>query len=250
MSQNGAMNPAGRTRSRRGSPRFLLLGLLMLVASTAGFWPQYFSAVLGGAVAPHARHWAIHLHAFLFMGWLIAFIVQAGLIFAGRRKAHFMLGPWLAAFGGVAAAFGLFAGILLAARLGERTGAPDFAASFVFAPIIDMVLLAAFLAYGTANTARPEIHKRAMFAATYAIALVGLARLVDHLGLFETAFGWQPIMLSPLLIAIAWDLVAERRIYGVLAAALAVQATRLYHEVLTETELWLPIGRAILEPFS
>lgn len=247
MSGSGASKPERNLPGR--SPYFLLLGLLLLFLSALGFWPQYFSALLGGTMAPHARFWAVHAHALLFTGWLVAFIVQAGLIFAGRRQIHFRLGPWLAAYGFAAALFGLFAGVLLAARMGQRTGAPDLAASFVFAPILDVMLLAGFLAYAVANTGRPEVHKRAMFAASYAIAFVGLARLVDRFGLFDTAYGWQPALLAPLLIAVAVDLVAVRKIYGVLAVALAIQGARLYHEVLTDTEAWRRIGRAILSPF-
>ena len=32
---------------RRRSPFFLMLGLLMLVLAIVGFWPQYFSALVG-----------------------------------------------------------------------------------------------------------------------------------------------------------------------------------------------------------
>lgn len=238
-----------RTRPRGRSPYFLVLGLILLIAAAAGFWPQYFSAFFGGEMAQHARHWIVHLHAGLFTLWLVAFIAQAGLIYSGRASVHFRIGPYLAGYGFLAAAIGLFAGVALVARFAGRTGDADAAASFVFAPILDVALLAGFLAFAIANTARPEIHKRAMFAASYAIAFVGLARLAERFGLFETAWAWQPFMLAPLLIAIATDFILDRKIYAVLAAALAIQAARLYHEILTDTQAWRGIGRTILAPF-
>lgn len=238
-------------RQSGAKPHFYpLMGALMLVLTLAGFWPQYFSAPFGGTMADHARHWIVHLHAAIFTGWMAMFIAQALAIRTGRGALHHRLGPWMAGYGFAAAAFGLVAGLALVARSGARTGSPDDAASFAFAVCLDMALLAAFLAVAVANTKRPDIHKRAMLVATYCIAFVGIARLVGHLGLFETAFLWQPAMLSPLLIALARDALIERRLHPVLAAATLIQGARLYHEAFSQSALWLPVGRALIAPFS
>ena len=73
-----------RTRRRSRSPFFTLLGLLLLVLAIGGFWPQYFIAAIGGTPEPTTRFWLIHLHAALFVAWLVAYIVQSALVLSGR----------------------------------------------------------------------------------------------------------------------------------------------------------------------
>lgn len=238
----------GRTRLRK-SPFFTILGLLMLVLAIGGFWPQYFSAVTGRTPDATTQFWLIHLHAGLFTAWLLFYISQATLIMTGHARVHLKMGPWLAAYGFVIAAIGLYAAGLLAHRLGLRQNDFEAAAAFVFFPVIDMVYFAGFLAAAVAYRKRPHLHKRAMFLATFSIAVVGVGRLVFRAG-FESAVVWQPLMLTPLLVAIAYDLFICRRLYAIMAIGLIVHLIRLNAEPFTVTEGWLPIGRTLLAPFG
>lgn len=241
-----ATNVRGRLRR---SPVFTLLGLLMLALAIAGFWPQYFSAVTGRPPAATTQFWLIHLHAALFTSWLLLYIWQAGLIMTGEARIHVKLGPWLAAYGFLVALVGLYAAGLLAHRFGVRENDPDAGAAFIFFPVIDMIYFAGFLAAAVAWRKRPDLHKRAMFLATFSIAVVGLGRLVGRMG-FEPALAWQTLNLAPLLIALAYDASICRRLYGVMAVGLLVHLLRLNAEPFVATEAWLPIGRALLAPFS
>ena len=236
-------------RSRSRSPFFTLLGLLLLVTAVGGFWPQYFTVSVGGTAEPTTRFWLIHLHAALFVGWLAAYIYQSALVMSGRTATHLKTGPWLAGFGFVTALVGLFAAGKLAARFGERMRDIDAGASFVFFPLIDMVYFAGFLAVALVFRKRPQIHKRAMFVASFSIAVVGWGRLVARFG-YESPWIWQPLILAPLLLVIAYDLAAQRKVYWVMAAGLAVHLLRLNAEGFVETELWLPVGRALVAPFG
>lgn len=237
--------PVRRRRAR--SPAFALLGLLMLLLAIGGFWPQYFSAVLGRAPEPTTRFWLIHLHAAVFVTWLLAYIFQAGLVLSGRTRVHLRTGPWIAGFGFAAAILGLFAASRLGARFGERMRDFDAGASFVFFPVIDMVYFAGFLAIAVAFRKRPEIHKRAMFVATFSIAVVGWGRFVARFG-FDSPWVWQPLILAPLLLVIAHDLVVQRKVYAVMAAGLLVHWLRLNADGFTTTEWWLPLGRFLVAP--
>jgi hypothetical protein len=220
----------------------------MLALAVGGFWPQYFSAVTGRTPGITTQFWMIHLHAALFTLWLLLYISQATLIMTGQARVHLKMGPWLAAYGFASAAVGLCAAGLLAARLGQRENDFEAAASFVFFPVIDMVYFAGFLAAAVAYRKVPHLHKRAMFLATFSIAVVGLGRLVGRTG-FESAFVWQPLNLAPLLIAIAYDIVVCRKVYAVMAAGLLVHLMRLNAEQFANSEAWLPIGRALIVPF-
>lgn len=242
-------DPASARKRFRKSPFFTLLGLLMLVLAVAGFWPQYFSAVTGRTPAPTTQFWLIHVHAALFTGWLLLYISQAALIAMGRARIHVALGPWLAAYGFIIAVVGIYAAGLLANRLGVRENSLDAAAAFIFFPLIDMVYFAGFLAAAVAYRKRPDLHKRAMFLATYSIAVVGLGRLVYRTGI-ESAFLWQPMNLAPLLLALAYDLYACRKLYPILLLGLALHLLRLNADAFTGSELWLPVGRMLVSLFG
>jgi hypothetical protein len=236
-------------RRLRKSPFFTVLGLALLSLAVAGFWPQYFSAVTGRSTGATTAFWLIHVHAALFTGWLILYIFQAILIFSRRARLHLKMGPWLAAYGFAIAAFGLYAAALLAHRFGVRQNDMEAAAAFVFFPVIDMVYFAGFLAAGVAYRKQPALHKRSLFLATFSIAVVGLGRLVDRLEL-ESALLWQPLNLSPLLVAIAYDIFVCRKIYVITAIGLAVHLVRLNAESFVGTEAWLPVGRLLIAPFG
>lgn len=239
---------SARARRRSKSPFFTLLGFLLLVLAIGGFWPQYFSAAIGATPEPTTRFWLIHLHAALFVAWLVGYIVQSVLVVTGRTAVHLKTGPWVAGFGFAIALVGLFAASRLAARFGERMHDFDSGASFAFFPLIDMVYFAGFLAVGTAFRKRSEIHRRAMFVATYSIAVVGWGRFVARLG-FDSPWVWQPMILAPLLLVIAHDVPVRRKIYAVMVAGLVLHLARLNAEGFVESEWWLPVGRALIAPF-
>ena len=237
----------GARRLLRKSPFFTILGLAMLVFAIGGFWPQYFAAVTGRAAAPTTQFWLIHVHAGLFTVWLLLYISQAALIMTGRARLHLRIGPWLAAYGFAIAAVGLYAAALLAHRLGVRNNDFDAAASFVFFPLIDMIYFAGFLAAAVAYRKAPHLHKRAMFLATFSIAVVGVGRFVGRTGI-ESALIWQPLILAPVLVAIVYDIFVCRKVYGITAVGPIVHVGRLNAEPFANSEAWLPIGRALIAP--
>ena len=240
-----------RTRTRlRKSPFFTILGLLMLVLAIAGFWPQYFVMAIGGSPMPRTQFWLIHFHAAVFTLWLLMYIGQAGLIATGRARLHLKLGPWLAGYGLVTALIGLFAAVNLAARLGQRVNDQREAAAFVFFPLIDMVFFAGFLLAAIAFRKKPAIHKRAMLLATFSIAVVGGGRFIARIVDLADPWIWQPLMLSPVLIALGYDLLVCRKLYAVMVIGLGVHIARLNADLFTKSDWWLPIGRELVAPFS
>ena len=112
-----------------------------------------------------------------------------------------------------------------------------------------MIYFAGFLVAAVAYRKRPHLHKRAMFIATFSIAVVGLNRLVGRAGI-EEAVLWQALNLGPMIIALGYDLVVCRKLYGIMAIGLVVHVLRLNAEPFVASEAWLPIGRALLAPFG
>ena len=238
-----------RRRRRYKSPLFTLLGLLLLVLAVAGFWPQYFTMIAGGVPDPTTRFWLIHLHTAVFLAWMLAYLVQSTLVWTGRTATHLKLGPILASFGFAVGLVGLLAAFPLAARFGARMGDMEQGAAFVFFPVIDMVYFGGFLAVAVVLRKKPEIHKRALFVATFSIAVVGWGRLIGRMP-YESPWFWQPLTLAPLLLVMAYDLAARRTVYTVMVAGLLVHLARLNAEGFAESEYWLPLGRALIAPFA
>lgn len=234
-------------RRRARSPFYSGLAALMIVLALAGFWPQYYSSVVVGVIPEPTRHPLIHLHSSLFLAWLLAFLVQAVLIWRGRLVLHRRLGRLLGWYGFVIATVGLVAGFALAARFGRRVGDMEQGASFVFFPSLDMVYFAGFLAVALVWRNRPEVHRRAMLIASFSIAVVGMGRLMFPIG---SAWLWQPLTLSPLLLAAGYDLLAKRRVHAVLAVGLVLHWLRLNAEPFANGETWRAVGRVLVAPFA
>lgn len=232
-------------RPLRKSPFFTILGLIMLALAIAGFWPQYFSVIVGRPLDGYARFWMIHLHAALFILWLLAYISQAALVLAGRTRTHRRLGPSIAGYGFAISLVGLYAGALLFHRFAVLENDPETAAAVVFFPLVDMVYFAGFLAVGIAWRHRPDLHKRAMFLATFSMAIVGSGRLFGRMEL-ESEILWQALNLAPLLLAMAYDGLVCRKLYAVMACGLVLHLARLNADPFTTSEAWLPIGRAVV----
>lgn len=245
-----AVGQARRSRPRlRKSPFFTTLGLIMLALAIAGFWPQYFSVVVGHSPAATAQFWLIHLHAAIFTCWLLFYISQAALVLTGRTRTHLKVGPWLAGYGFGLTALGLYAAGNLAVRFGERIGDPDEGAAFVFFPVIDMVFFGGFLAAAVVYRKRLDLHKRAMLLATYSIATVGGGRFVERVFGLHDVWLWQPLMLAPLLLVASYDVLVCRKLYPIIALGVLVHLGRLNAEAFVKSDLWLPIGRALVAPF-
>ena len=60
----------------------------------------------------------------------------------------------------------------------------------------------------------------------------------------------MPLNLAPLLIALVYDLYVKRKVYPIMAVGLLVHLARLNAEPFANSDLWLPVGRALIHPFS
>ncbi len=54
---------------------YLAIALGLGATAGWGFWPTYFGPLLRGGVN---RHWIIHVHAAVFIGWLLPLMGQVG----------------------------------------------------------------------------------------------------------------------------------------------------------------------------
>jgi len=234
-----ARRPAVRSRVR--SRFYVGLGAFMVAIMVVGFWPSYFGPMLRGDIDRPA---VIQVHGIIFVGWMALLMAQVIFAARGRIDLHRRIGRYGIAYGWLVVAMGVIVGpaaSVIHIRAGEWT--LDRGAGFLLTTFGDMVLFGSFFAAAVAYRARPEIHKRLMIAATVALlfAAVGRMQFIESRPLLGL------LWLSPLLVGMAHDWITRRRIhvtYVVATLALFIGGTRILFE---QSELWLRIGRPIID---
>jgi hypothetical protein len=174
---------AGASAARLNAERIFFsgMGVAMLITAFAGFAPTYFllnylhgvtqSGFADGATLTPL----VHVHAMVFSTWMVLFVVQTGLISAGRRDLHRQLGFASVGVGLVVIGLGIMTAIT-AGRLGHHP--PGWSSrAFLMIPLASVTGFAIFAALGIANRKRATFHKRMMLIATFSMLIPAGARL-------------------------------------------------------------------------
>jgi hypothetical protein len=142
----------------------------VLILAVIGFGPAYWGSVSPGTLPPF-----LHVHAAVFLSWIVLLILQASLVARGRVATHRRLGVLGALLIPVMLVLGYQTAIFGARRGHPLWKSPDqvvppgfpFADSleFMIVPLSDLMWLAVFGAIAVWYRARPEIHRRAMLLA-------------------------------------------------------------------------------------
>ncbi len=163
-----------RTRDRKF---YTGMAIAMLFTALVGFSRTYFIRLISGhptTVTGRVPNVTVHLHALLFMSWLVLFIVQTSLVATHRVKMHRKLGY----FGiGLAAAMIVVGGraAVEAARLGAvPPGANPW--NFIAIPFGDIATFAGFLLAAILWRNDKEKHKRLMILASTCLMAAPLVR--------------------------------------------------------------------------
>ena len=152
---------------RRTRQAYLAIALFFAAIVAWGFWKTYFAPLLGGT-AEHA--WLIHVHAAVFVGWVLLLIAQAAVVAAGRVRLHRQIGAAGMLYGALVFAVGLYVSVGSPA-LRVRTGfyPLEVGGVIVLYNLTDMLLFGVFLAAAFVSRGRPEVHKRWIISATAAL---------------------------------------------------------------------------------
>jgi hypothetical protein len=241
-------SPAGAAVKPRLRRKFYVsLAVFMTLLVGVGFWPSYYGPLIRGAAeAPIV----LHIHGLVFIGWMALLILQTTLAARGSIRAHRALGNVGIGYAIVLWLMGLlvsFVAPVMHVNAGEWT--VDEAATFLPIPLGDMVLFGGFFAAAVWYRDKMEIHKRLMVMATIAVVFAAAFRLQNA----GVPMSWAIVVwYVPLVIAMAYDLFTRGRVhtvYWIGAAVMAVALLRLPFALGT-TELWLNIGRPIIESLT
>lgn len=183
--------------------------LFMIGVVFAGFWPSYVGPMLFGE--GFEGHWIVHVHAAIFMGWMLALLVQTTLVAQSQTRAHVTVGPYGIALGLLV----LLMGILVTLRVyhrGVAEGAWTWAEAPIafWPPLVDMIEFSILLAVGFAYRRRSKVHKRMMFFATVALLHAATGVRMDYL-----LGAWTTEIMFVLLVGpmYAYDLSTEGRVH-------------------------------------
>lgn len=230
---------------RAVKPRYYYVGMaaFMCLMVLVGFWPTFFSQVLIGIPD---RHWIVHLHGWIFVGWMVLLVTQVILAASGRTQAHRSLGTLGAVYGFLVLAMGIVVAIaapVIRFKTGDQS--LDESAGFMIIPLGDMVLFAGFFISAVVYRRRPEIHKRLILLATTALLFAAVGRM-QFMPLPVGTVLW----FSPVLIGMAYDKWTRGKVHPVYWMGLAAMVIGMMRLALLESELWLPIGRALVRKFA
>jgi len=224
-------------------PAYLLLTFSLAATIVWGFWPSYFGSLLQGGVR---RPWIIHLHAAVFIGWVILVVTQALLVTAGALQVHRRVGRAGIVYGVLVLCMGSVISVAAPVmHVRAHTMSAERASLVVLYNLTDILVFAAFFAAAMALVHRPQWHKRLILSATVALSSAAVGRVLPG-GTLLYLFVW----LLPLFGSMAIDLLHTHRLHA--ASCLSVPVfliasfkVQLYALAPTVSDL----GQALIRPF-
>jgi hypothetical protein len=184
------------------------MAILLCVVVIIGFAPTYFAVGMLRAPLPSP---ILHYHGAAFTLWMVLFLVQSALISAKRVKWHRSLGTVAFSLPPIMIVLGLIAAIDALHRQ-VSIGPLDPAVSLSI-PLLGILWFTVLIFTSWRDRRRPDSHKRLILLATIALTDAALGR-----------FPWDRIGMSPaggavtglgmlILLVVAYDLFALRRIH-------------------------------------
>jgi hypothetical protein len=151
-----------------------------------------------------------HVHAFVFFGWTVLFVLQSGLAATGSVALHRRLGVLALVWIPVMVAMGT---ALTVYTLRSKGGAPFFDENeFLFGAPLAALAFAGLALSGLAMRARSDWHRRLMCCSMIAILGPGVGRLLPSPFLIPWAW-WISNMAVPMIFPVI-GMIADRRRIG------------------------------------
>jgi hypothetical protein len=188
------------------------------------FWMAIvWAAILGGFGLDFKRYMhetppppnILHIHAAVYVIWLILVSVQILFVQTGYIRLHMRLGWATAIVSAAMVPLGLVAALVDQAR---QVGHPDYAPQFLALEFEEVFAFSTFIIAGLLSRKNLAEHKRWMILSAVAISDAGFARIwqmgINHT--FPGPFGWWLQYfwgITLMLIAmLAWDWFGHKRV--------------------------------------
>jgi hypothetical protein len=203
-----AMIAAPRSARRFRPSFFFWTTLAMAFFVFGGFGMHSFVPALRGDFPPAPP--IVHLHALIFVSWMILLVTQSALVGAGNVRLHRSLGTWGIAHATAIMIFGLT--LQLIATRGAMLKGFEPGTDGLYLGLCAFAGFTTMFTLAIRNRRRPEIHKRMILFAMLPVLPPGVNRF------WSEALGLEPIPVIP-LYATLWTMAAailihERRRTG------------------------------------
>lgn len=160
---------------------------------------------------------AVHIHAAVYVSWLVLLTVQTVLIDRGRVALHRRLGMFGAGLAALVVVMGLVVTYVVENRM---LGTPRADPAFISTLLVDVLNFASLATAGLLLRRDAAAHKRLMLLATMSLLQAGFIRWwgpAMHATFGRGFFGgWMADYLGVSLLVLclgAYDLVTRRRLY-------------------------------------
>jgi len=156
---------------------FTGIAIVMALITLVGFTPTYYFAS-----AFHAKPLVplTHAHGIVFSAWMLLYLAQNALVYAGRRDLH----RWLGTAGAGLAVLVFVLGVWVAIDSGHfNRGTPGRdQPTFLVFPLVNITIFAGLAVAAIWKRGESAAHKRLMLLATIALVTTPLARITTMLG--------------------------------------------------------------------
>ena len=242
--QLGDSNPLQSPTIQQWSRHAYLAITCILVATVIwGFWPSYWGPLFAGRVD---NFWFIHLHATVFLGWMILLLVQALLVTRGNVSYHRKLGVAGMVYGVLVLCVGLFISIAApVTRVNSGQMPPQVAELVAVYNLTDIVIFGGFFLLSMRYRSVPALHRRLVLCSTIALTGAAVGRVLP-----SGSLSYSLVWLTPLIFGFAIDLATDRRVHPAFLSS-AVVFVAMFHKVqlFSMAPIARTVGHSLIRPF-
>ena len=221
---------------------YFFMSLLIAVVVVYGFSYTVDKNLIHPTVP---RPFVLYVHAAIFSGWLLFFILQSTLVRTHNLRLHRAIGWFGVALGAVIPVLGISTAITMA-RFNILHFHSISAASDLIIPFFDMIAFTIPFALAIYWRKNPEFHRRLLLIACCALTAAAFGRFPPHL--LPPVWFYAGVDLL-ILLGAGRDLLVNNRIHSVylygLPAFILGQLIIMYTDT-HDLQYWLRISHAIL----
>jgi len=218
------------------------MSLLIAVVVVYGFSQTIDMNLIHPAIP---RPFLLYVHAAVFTGWLVFFILQSALVRTHNVRIHRTIGGFGIALGAGIPVLGV-ATTLTMARFDLVQLHDQSANTNMIVPLFDLLAFASTFVLALYWRKKPELHRRLILVATCALTAAGFGRFPAWI-LPPVIFYLGVDLL--ILLGVLHDLIINRKIHAVyryvLPAFVAGQTVAMY-AALHKPALWVKMAHVLL----
>ena len=221
---------------------YFLMSLVFVAVIVYGFSFTVDRNLIHPAVP---RPWILYVHATVFSGWLIFFILQSTLVRSRKVQWHRRLGWFGVGLGTLIPIVGVSTAVMMGRFDRVSLHATDAESSLII-PLFDMVCFTCTFPLAIYWRKKPELHRRLMLVATCALTAAGFGRFPESILLPHLFYAGVDLLI---LLGVARDFIVNRaihRVYLFVLPLFILGQTIVSYVAFHSVPFWLRIAHAIL----